>query len=338
MLQVGIIGFGFMGRTHYRCWKGQPKARIAAICEANPQTVQDTQVKGNIDSQAEAIDLSDVSIYTDVTEMLRTEKLDAVSIALPTYLHADVTEKVLQAGVHVLCEKPMALNVKDCQRMVAAAGKSGRYLMVAHCLRFWPEWAWLKEMIQSGEYGSLKALSMERMGSAPGWSGDSWFCDESRSGGMALDLHIHDSDFVQYLFGMPRAVFSRGAVSGGALNYIHTQYLYDDGPAVTALGSWMMMPSYGFRMAYLVCFEKATVVYDMTQKPMLKVYPAKGELFSPTVAAGDGYSREIDYFVRRIGGEKGPEVITNEQSRNSVILVDSEKRSVREGTMQEIRI
>jgi len=338
MLHIGIVGFVFMGRTHYRCWRELPDAKVTAICETDPKTLQDSNLKGNIDSQAERIDLSGTAIYTNLQEMLQNEKLDAVSIALPTYLHAEVTEKVLLAGVNVLCEKPMALNAKDCERMIDAAKKSGRFLMIAHCLRFWPEWAWLKEVIEKGEYGALNALSIERMGAAPGWSGDNWFCDESRSGGMTLDLHIHDADFVQYILGMPRAVFSCGSYLGGGVNYIQTQYLYENGPVVTATGSWMMMPAYGFRMAYLACFEKATVVYDLTQKPVLKVYPAKGEMFSPSVGTKDGYSREVEYFMRRISGEKGPEVISNEQSRNSVVLVEAEKKSIREGIIQEIQI
>ena len=120
MIRVGIVGLGFMGRMHYRCWKALPGATIAAICEANPKVLAAAgeAPKGNVEGAADHIDLRTVQVYSDLNELLASKSVDALSITLPTWLHADTTVKSLEAGVHVLCEKPMALNLADCDRMV----------------------------------------------------------------------------------------------------------------------------------------------------------------------------------------------------------------------------
>jgi len=329
MLRVGIAGFGFMGRMHYRCWKDIDGVEIAAICDINPNIVEDTKKGGgNIEGAEEQIDFTGIELYTDFDKMLADAKLDAVSITLPTYLHPDCSVKALEAGVNVLCEKPMALNAKECERMMAAAKSSGKVLQIGHCVRFWPEYAKTKEIIDSGEYGRVIAATFQRLGAAPTWSIDNWFMDEKRSGGMALDLHIHDTDYVQYLFGMPRAVCSFGAKGpNGGLVHIVTGYLYAGDIVVTAEGGWAMTPGFGFEMSFNIVMEKATIVYDLTREPMFKVCPADGEPFTPKVAEGDGYTRQTAHFAKAIKGEKIEAVTTLEQSRDSVRLVAAEKES-----------
>ena len=331
MIKVGIAGLGFMGRMHYKCYKALPGVEVAAICDANPNIKEDTQrAVGNIGDAQAGVDFSSFKLYADYEQMLKDARLDAVSITLPTYLHADYSIKALQAGLHVLCEKPMALNVKDCKRMIAAANKSGKLLQVGHCVRFWPEYAKAKEIVDSGQYGKVIAATFQRLGSAPTWSADNWFLDEKRSGGAALDLHIHDTDFVQYLFGLPKAVCSFGAKGpGGGLVHIVTQYLYDDDKVVTAEGGWAMMPAFGFEMSFNLVLEKATIVYDLTRQPAFRVCPAKGEAFTPEVEKQDGWFLQIAHFVKAISGQKVKPITTLEQSLNSVKIVQAEKESAR---------
>jgi predicted dehydrogenase len=339
MLKAGIVGFGFMGRMHYRCWKGIDGVEVAAICDTNPNIVKGTEkTVGNIEGAEGATDLGGVELYADFDRMLESVKLDAVSITLPTYLHAEYSIKAMAAGAHVLCEKPMSLNVKDCDRMIRAAKRSGKVLQIGHCVRFWPEYAEAKRIVDSGRYGKVIAAIFQRLGAVPRWSIDNWFMDEKRSGGVALDLHIHDTDFVQYLFGMPRAVcsfaaplsvFDRRQGGTGEMLHIVTQYLYDDGKAVTAEGGWAMTPKFGFEMSFNIMLEKATIVYDLTRQPTFKVYPAEGEPFTPQVEKGDGYSRQTEHFVRIIRGQKVEPVTTLQQSRDSVKIVEAEKKSAK---------
>ena len=156
MLRVGIAGFGFMGRTHYNCWKALQGAEVVAVCDVNPNIEEDTKrAVGNIGDTQEAVDFSSLQLYTDFEKMLADAKLDAVSITLPTYLHPDYSIKALSAEVNVLCEKPMALTAKECERMIAEAERSGKVLQIGHCVRFWPEYAKAKELIDSGKYGKV---------------------------------------------------------------------------------------------------------------------------------------------------------------------------------------
>jgi len=339
MLRIGIAGLGFMGRMHYKCYKALENARVVAVCDLNPNIEEDTKrAIGNIGEAEEAIDFNSLQLYTDYEKMLKEAKLDAVSITLPTYLHADFSIKALQAGLNVLCEKPMALNVQDCERMIAQANRSGKVLQIGHCVRFWPEYAKAKEIIDSGKYGKVIAATFQRLGAAPAWSADNWFMNEERSGGVALDLHIHDTDFVQYIFGLPRAVSSLGAKGpGGELLHIATQYLYDDDKAVIAEGSWAMTPSFGFEMSFNIALETATIVYDLTRQPSFKICPAEGQSITAEVDKSDGWFVEIAHFVKTISGQKVEPITTLEQSLNSVKIVEAEKESIRKRQKVSIR-
>jgi len=351
MLKIAIAGLGFMGRMHYKCYKALENARVVAVCDLNPNIEEDTKKAiGNVGETEEAVDFTGLKLYTDYEKMLKEAKLDAVSITLPTYLHADFSIKALQAGLNVLCEKPMALNVQDCERMIAQANRSGKVLQIGHCVRFWPEYAKAKEIIDSGKYGKVIAATFQRLGAAPAWSADNWFMNEKRSGGVALDLHIHDTDFVQYLFGLPRAVSSLGATRpgggspsrsgkgpGGELLHIVTQYLYDDDKAVIAEGSWAMTPSFGFEMSFNIALEKATIVYDLTRKPAFKICPAEGQSITAEVEKSDGWFLEIVHFVKTISRQKVKPVTTLEQSLNSVKIVEAEKESIKKGQKISIR-
>ena len=331
MARVGIMGFGFMGQMHYKCWKAIEGAEVVAVCDINQNLEEDTKkAVGNIGDTDEAVDFGSFELYTDFDKMLKDAKLDAVSITLPTNLHPDCSIKALAAGVNVMCEKPMALNVEGCDRMIAEAKRSGKVLQIGHCVRFWPEYAKTKQLIDSGKYGKVIAATFQRLSATPTWGKDNWIMDEKRSGGAALDLHIHDTDYVQYLFGIPRAVCSSGAKGpGGNLAHIVTQYFYDDDKVVSAEGGWAMMPAFEFEMSFNIVMEKATILYDLTREPAFKICPAEGEVFTPEVEKGDGWFLQIAHFAKAISGEKVEPVTTLEQSRDSVRIVAAEKESAK---------
>ena len=255
MLKVGIIGFGFMGRMHHRCWLEQPDVAVAAICEADTRAFADTG-RGNIAGAEATVDLSGVHLYADLAEMLAHERLDAVSVAVPTHLHAQVTLRALEVGCNVLCEKPMAIDLAEGRAMIDAAQRRGLLLQVGHCVRFWPEYAKARELVEGRAYGRVLAASFVRLAATASRRPGTWYTNEAQSGGVALDLHIHDTDFIQYAFGMPRAVQSWGVTApGGDLLHMATRYAYDDGRLVTAEGGWAMMPSFGFQMRFHVAME-----------------------------------------------------------------------------------
>ena len=282
MMRVGILGLGFMGKTHFNSFKGVEGTDVVAVCDADAKKFTGGEKVGNLDTGDQALDLSGVATYTDFDKMIAEAELDAVSITLPTYMHARFTIKALEAGLHVLCEKPMALEIGQCQDMIAAAEKSGKILQVGHCIRFWPEYVKTKELIDSGQYGKVLAASFRRLSATPGWSWDNWITSSDKAGGALMDLHIHDSDYIQYVFGMPEAVYTSG-VKIGSESYCHvaTNYKYRDEKVITAEGGWLMADSFGFEMSFNIVLEKATIVFDCTREPAFKVCPAEGEPFSP---------------------------------------------------------
>lgn len=323
-----------MGRMHWACWQRIPHAQVVAVCDSNPNLMRDVaKTVGNIQGAGPGIDLDQVQVHSDVDSMLDQAGLDAVSITLPTHLHAEASVRALQAGLHVLCEKPMAPTLEGCDQMVVAAAESGKVLQIGHCIRFWPEYAAVAEVVRSGRYGAVKAALLRRLSPVPTWGVDAWLTDPERSGGMALDLHIHDTDYLLYILGRPWAVYSRGATLGPrhGLAHITTSYLYAGDQVVTAEGSWAMAQSFGFQMAMTMALERASLVYDSRQTPTLTVYPEHGEPLVPALAQGDGYLLEIEHFAGRIRGEIQEPLTTPRDSRQSVEVVLAEIESVRAG-------
>ena len=310
-----------------------------AVCDVNPEQFSNSQPQlGNIAGAAADIDSTAVRTYRDFDRMLAEEKLDAVSITVPTHLHAEYSIKALKAGINVLCEKPMALNIGDCDRMIEAAEKAGRLLQIGHCIRFWPEYARAGEIVAAGRYGNIVAATFRRLCARPEWAWRNWVLDDSQSGGMALDLHIHDSDFIQYLLGMPAAVRSIGAHSkAGELVHIITHYLYDDDRLITAEGSWAAAPGFGFEMSFNIMLEEATIAYDCTRKPTLRVCPAQDQEATCQPQQADGYQREVEHFAARLRGENPPEVITPRQSRESLRIVQAEIESAATGRVVSLK-
>ena len=335
MVNIGIIGLGFMGQTHIKAYRQIPGARIVAICDAVrlPADGVLTGVTGNIAAtDAIRFDMSVVKGYRDYRELLANPDVQLVDICLPTPLHAETTLAALRAGKHVLCEKPLARTAAVAREIVAAAGQARGFFMPAHCLRFWPEWAWLKAAIAEARYGKLLALHLTRLSEPPGWSRGTYLKGEE-SGGALLDLHIHDTDFVQYCFGRPRAVCATGQSRlSGAIDHVTTLYQVAGGASVVAEGSWLMGPGFGFKMAYRAVFENATVDYDSTRgAEALKVFAEGAGAQVIRCEGPDGYVGELRHLIECIETGRPPSVVTAADGLSAVEICEAEERSVQTG-------
>jgi predicted dehydrogenase len=180
MLKVGLVGCGFMGSMHANVYATIDEASLVGIFDSNQERGAAFATKHGIKA------------FASFEELL--SEVEAVDICLPTYLHKEFTLKAAQAKKHVLCEKPMALSVEDAEAMKAACEENNVRLMIAHCIRFWPEYAMLKQIALTGNLGELLSINMTRYGEFPHWGSDNWLADESKAGGGALDMHIHDTD------------------------------------------------------------------------------------------------------------------------------------------------
>ncbi len=334
-INVGIIGLGFMGQTHIKAYRQLPQANIMAICDAVrlPADGVLSGVAGNIASTDQIrFDMAVVKGYRDYRELLANPDVQLVDICLPTPLHAETAIAALDSGKHVICEKPLARNAAICREIVAAAAKARGYFMPAHCLRFWPEWAWLKSAVDDQRFGRVLTAKFTRLSEPPAWSQGNYFKGDD-SGGALLDLHIHDSDFVQFCFGRPQAVVSTGQSRlSGAIDHVFTIYQVASGASVVAEGSWMMGPGHGFKMAYTVLFEKATVDYDSSRgAEALRVFAPGRAPETVTCPAGDGYQGELRHMLDCIATRKAPSVVTGADGLGAVEICEAEEKSIRLG-------
>lgn len=339
MKKVAIVGFGFMGRTHYGAWKKCRGAKVVAICDSNLAQLT-AKVQGNIKGAADntAIPKS-VKVWEDYGKMLAAGGFDIVDITLPTLLHPDTTIAALEAGYHVVCEKPMALSLKDCDRMLAASKKANRQLMIAQCVRFFPENIYVRDLVKSGKYGKVVAADFTRFIAPPKWSpkGADWFFDEKKSGGVLFDAHIHDADYVLGTFGRPEklsAAFHRNA--NGFVDHTSSTYFYKDA-LITSDSSFAASSSLVWDASGRVFFEKATVYFGPMYKSPLTVYPEDGKPFTPKLAKASGYEAEISYFLSVVEGKKNVEkVLTAEDARESIALLFAESKSASTGRIVKL--
>jgi predicted dehydrogenase len=336
MIKAGLIGAGFMGRNHFNQYeKLANRAKVVAICDPEPDRRAGdwSNVGGNIaDAQGSRRDLSQVRQYADWKELVADGDVDLVDVCAPTHLHAEMTIGALQAGKHVLCEKPMALTTEDCDRVLAVAKEASGRFMIAQCVRFWPECAWLKEAIDDRRFGALTSLQLRRQASRPDYSLNDWILDPALSGGAILDLHVHDADWLLYLVGKPQAVTAQVVQQpNGSYDRVHALWHYEQKPLVQVEGFWDMPPGFGFNMGFTAVFEDAAVIFDCNTGKPLTVYLKGGGEEAPDVTGEDGYYREIDYFLGCIENNRGPQTSTPAESRTAVAIALAEKRSGIEG-------
>lgn len=337
MVRIGIIGLGFMGRMHIAAYEKIDGCRVTAIADLDEKRAAGdfTGGWGNMDGAVDKLDMTGVLGTTDFHELINSGTVDAVDICVPTPFHRELVEAALASGKHVLCEKPLALTSDEAQVMADAAAQSSGIFMPAMCMRFWPQWKWLKEAVDDGRYGKVMDAAFLRYGSMPA----GWFNNGEMSGGALRDLHVHDTDFVHYVFGMPKAVFSKGYTKhSGAIDHVSTEYIFDapGSPAtVTAKGSWCVDPGFGFTMRFMVNFENATAEYNVGSDPALTVH-AGGEKVEPQFPEGDGYEAELAYYVACCAKGEAPTIVTAADAVNSIKIVEAEQRSIDSGAVEAV--
>ncbi len=330
MVDIGIAGIGFMGVTHFRAIEKVKGARVRAICTRDERKLRGDwrRVQGNFGGSGGVQDVSRLARYRDLEGLLADPQVDLVDICLPTSMHVEWSVRALEAGKHVLLEKPIALDLKGADRILAAAKKHRRLFMVAHVLRFFPEFALVKELVDRGAHGPVLAAHFKRIIAHPAWWNPE---DLGRTGGPAIDLHIHDTDFVQFLFGMPGAVTASGFVGkGGIVEHQHTHYHFP-GKAISAEAGWLSQQGCPFEHGYDVYFERAALKYNSSwgQPPMLLT--ADGKKKHPKLPGKDGFVGELQEAVDAVRQGKESKVLSGQSARNSLLLCLREIQSIRAG-------
>ncbi|GHU72807.1 hypothetical protein FACS1894184_20740 [Clostridia bacterium] len=342
MVRIGLVGVGAMGRGHLevyiRLMKEDPNVKLTAICDVDPKRFEmDT---GNLNIEGigkDQIDFSQFHLYNDYDKMLADEPLDMVDLVIPTYLHTPYAVKALGLGLHVFCEKPMSLNPDLCQQMIDAQAASGKRMMIGQCLRFWPAYEKLKEIVENGSLGKAKHGYYARFGGTPRGSFEDWYLDEKRSGGCLLDQHIHDVDMVNWLFGLPESVSTRGVNMnpGAGIDALSSIYRYTD-MSVTTEDDWSLNgDGFRFEMKFRQNFERGAVLF---QDNKLTVFPNGEASYTPDLPEDNGYYRELRYFLDRVIDGQQITVAPLESTRDTIRLATAERESARNnGEWTEIK-
>ena len=339
-VKIGILGLGFMGKMHFDTYRRNKGAKVEAICDIDPKKRSGdwSGIAGNIGAAGKKVDLRGIKTYSRAEDMLADPGVQVVDITLPTYLHARYAVKAFKAGKHVICEKPLAINSREAERIVRAARKARRMLFTGHCIRYWPHYAVARQIVRSRKYGKVLSACFRRFSPRPTWSWSNWLLNSAKSGLAALDLHIHDADFVQYVFGKPAYVSASGSgLKGRGLDHITTAYGYGrNGEAlVSAEGGWEYTPGYPFNMSFTIAMQRATL--NCPPDLNMTLHPARGGAKKVSVPAGDGYGHELADFVRCIARRKPSKVVTPESALRSVKLIEAEVKSVRTGKRVRVR-
>jgi predicted dehydrogenase len=307
-MRAAIIGVGFMGWIHYLAYQRSGLAELVGFCSRDgaKRTGDWRGIHGNFGPPGEMIDVSNLSVYATLDEMLADPNIDLVDVCLPPHLHGDAVQKSLDAGKWVLCEKPLALTSKEAYSL---AKKGHGKLLVAQILPFFPEYRLLQDAVEKGRFGKLLGGRFKRVIGPPSWIPD--FYDPARVGGPLVDLHVHDAHLMRMLFGMPKSVHSASRLHGGpdpaqsvVPQYVESIFHFEDPTIVaSAVSGVIQQAARGFTHGYDVQFERANVQFEMAAfsdesvaKIPLTIAHADGTVERPSVEAGDA----IDVFVDEI--------------------------------------
>ncbi len=333
MICVAIAGGGFMGASHAGNYaRLGDRVRVKWVCS------RPSERAGRV---AESVD---AALTPDLDDVLRDPKVDVVDICLPTPLHRDVAERAFAAGKHVFLEKPIALTREDADAIIAAADRSGTLFMVGLVLRFWPEYVELGRRVAAGELGRPRAVSTHRLSPPADWN--DWMADRELSGGVPVDLLVHDFDQMNSLLGTPRSVLAREPLPGHVLASV--EY---DGAEGIAEGSMQMPASFPFSSSIRVACEGGAADYVFRAAPAeeggnigavdpsargLRLYPAGAAPETIEFASVDPWEPEIRYFVECVEEGRRPEEGTGEQARAALLVALAANRSIETGRPEPV--
>ena len=314
-------------------------AEITAICEQNEKRLTGDwrDIQGNFGPPGEVVDVSAMNKYDGPGRFGGGPAVDVVDICLPPSAHADAAVKALEAGKHVFCEKPMSLTVEACERMVRAAEQADRLLLIGHVLPMFPEYAYVRQAVDSGVYGKLIGGQFKRVISDPLWLKD--FYDPQVCGGPLLDLHIHDAHFIRYLFGMPKSLFSQGRMRGEVVEYCNTIFEFDDPKLVVSATSGVInQQGRSFTHGFEIHFEKATLLYDLAVLGgegkllmPLTVLDEQGEVVAPALGEHDEiapFVAEIEEMLTAVNSNTPSPILGGDLARDAIVLAHKQTESV----------
>ena len=195
MLKIGLVGCGGLGSRHAAHVESIEGAELVAVCDYELASAKALSAK--LTSQP--------TVYNDHRTMLSAQSPDAVLVVTPNFVHSPITVDAAKAGVHVFCEKPMALTTEDCDAMIDAADNAGVFLMIGYVRRFQNAYREMKRLIDEGQIGEVRLAHTVRLGTGAPGGVAGWQLDRERYGGL-FSMHSHELDQLTWMAGDVRAV------------------------------------------------------------------------------------------------------------------------------------
>ena len=319
MPTIAIIGAGSMGRAHARAWAaiGHGGDIRYVVAPAPARTLPGAEGARSI---------------PDIAVVLRDAEVDVVSVCTPTDSHADIAARALSAGKNVLLEKPLAVTVEEGAMLRDVAAASPGILMVAHVVRFFPGYRRLRALVDSGTLGAVRAVRACRIAAAAPLP--PWFADEARSGGMLVDLGVHDFDQLGQFLALPETV-GAAELPGGT---VHTTVGYAGGAVGQVVTEFGMPQGFPFTTSLEVMGELGVARYHSTARgsgpggpSVLDVVTADGPT-SMDIEPGDPFAEQARYFLGCVASGTPPADGSAEDSLTALTLALAARASLRAGT------
>ena len=314
MLRVGLVGSGFMARTHLERYRSMDDARVVAV--ASPNTAADFVAEHGLDADT----------FEDATTMMDAD-VDAVDVCSPTPTHRPLVEAAAARDLDVLCEKPIALTLEDANAIARAAADAGITLLVGHVLRFFLDYAAIRRSIADGAVGEVGTVRARRVSPFPDWA--PWYADADRSGGVLHDLAIHEFDFCRWAVGDVERVFAREHRSDGNHRGLAT-LVFESGAVGYVDAGWDRPPGGDLTSEFEVAGDEGLLEYDGADgQPLAIDTRGDGEPLPPPVER-DGYRRQLDAFVDAVEGREEP-AVTAEDAIEALRISLAARRSAASG-------
>jgi Predicted dehydrogenases and related proteins len=303
MLNVAIAGAGLMGRVHCDSYENVRGAKVAAVFD-------------EIEDIARLLaEKHDARAYYDFDKMLEQEKIDIVDICLPTYLHKEFVIKAVNKKINVFCEKPIALKLEDAMEMLGMAENNKVKFSIGQVVRFFPAYNHAIKLIENGEIGTPKLIRTTRTGAFPTRSTRNWYADPTLSGGVLLDLVIHDFDWIRYNFGKVKRVYARNLLkdSPAEIDHCMVTLRLESGMIAHVEGSWAYPQGSVFGTTFEIIGTKGQIEFDSRGSAPLKKHLQVGGAEkivyeSPYFSYEEPYTAELQEYVNSILEDREPAV------------------------------
>ncbi|WP_201006713.1 Gfo/Idh/MocA family protein [Paenibacillus glycanilyticus] len=223
-MRVAVLGCGGMGHVHAQSFAGMADAELVGVCDI------DAELAGELASK------TGTRSFWSFADMLEETDPQVISIALPSYLHKQAVLEAAEAGKHVICEKPVALSLEDTDEIIEACRRNGVRLFVGHVVRFFPEYEQVRRQIEEGKIGEPGVAHTKRVGGHPGIA-RGWFKDHAKSGGVIVDMMIHDIDFMRWIWGEVKSVYAMNACKDDS-DYALVTLEFANGAAANLEAHW----------------------------------------------------------------------------------------------------